>query len=75
MVFAASNIVFFVNNLLRTHLFEVRSNLGTFQAFGLSNHFLVRIYLKIIFAFLTISALAAFLLSIIVDRFEQVLAG
>jgi hypothetical protein len=71
MAFSVLNIVFFVNNLLRTHLFEVRSNLGTFQAFGLGHRFLVGIYLKIIFAFLTLSIAIAFALGMVVDRLEQ----
>lgn len=68
MAFAILSIVFFVNNLLRTHLFEVRANLGTFQAFGLDRQFLVRIYLKIVFAFLAISVAVAYALSVLVDR-------
>jgi hypothetical protein len=75
MAFAILNIVFFVNNLLRTHLFEVRSNLGTFQAFGLSNRFLINIYLKIIFTFLTFSAIIAFLLGVAIDFLEQIWQG
>jgi hypothetical protein len=73
--FGILSIVLFVNNLLRTHLFEVRSNLGTFQAFGLDNRFLIRIYLKIIFAFLALSVGVSLLLAIIVDRIEQFLMG
>lgn len=68
IAFAILSIVFFVNNLLRTHLFEVRANLGTFQAFGLDRQFLVRIYLKIVFAFLAISVALAYALSLLVDR-------
>lgn len=72
MTFAILNIVFFVNNLLRNHLFEVRSNLGTFQAFGLSNRFLINIYLKIIATFLTLSTIIAFVLGTTVDFIEQI---
>ena len=56
-------------------LFEVRSNLGTFQAFGLSNRFLVNTYLKIIFSFLLLSIGLAFILAAIVDRLEQYWMG
>lgn len=69
--FSVLSVVLFVNNLLRNHLFEVRSNLGTFQAFGLDDHFLNRIYLKIIFSFLALSIFVALLLTIIIDRSEQ----
>lgn len=73
--FGILSILLFVNNLLRTHLFKVRSNLGTFQAFGLRNNFLVRIYLKIILTFLGFSILIAFLLSVLVDLGEGQLFG
>ncbi len=73
--FGILSIVLFVNNLLRTHLFEVRSNLGTFQAFGLDNRFLIRIYLKIILAFLALSVCVSLALAIVVDRVEQLLMG
>jgi hypothetical protein len=73
LAFGVLSIVLFVNNLLRTHLFEVRSNLGTFQAFGLENKFLVRIYLKIILAFLSLSIVIAYLLSLGVDILEGVI--
>ncbi|MEM1124150.1 MAG: hypothetical protein AAGJ18_27180, partial [Bacteroidota bacterium] len=69
--FGILSIVLFVNNLLRTHLFEVRSNLGTFQAFGLTNEFLVTIYLKIIFSFLALSVFVAFALAATVDLVEH----
>lgn len=70
LIFGILSIVLFVNNLLKTHLHKIRSNLGTFQAFGLSNKFLVLSYLKIIFSFLFISILIAFFLAVIADRIE-----
>lgn len=73
--FGVLSILLFVNNLLRTHLFKVRPNLGTFQAFGLNNQFLIKIYLKIILSFLAVSILIAFGLSAIVDFIEGQLFG
>lgn len=73
--FGILSTVLFVNNLLRTHLFEVRSNLGTFQAFGLDNRFLNRLYLKIILMFLVISIAISLAAAVVVDRVEQILAG
>ena len=70
--FGMLSIVFFVNSLLRSHLFKVRSNLGTFKAFGLSNRFLNFIYLKIIFSFLLISIFIAMTATIIVDRLSLI---
>lgn len=69
--FGILSIVLFVNNLLRSHLHKVRPNLGTFQAFGLRNNFLVNTYLKIILSFLGLSIAVAFGLAIVVDRIEQ----
>ncbi|MCA1764545.1 MAG: hypothetical protein LC664_16355, partial [Flavobacteriales bacterium] len=71
LAFGVLSIILFVNNLLRTHLFKVRTNLGTFKAFGLSNSFLNTIYLKIISVFLFIAILIAFLLAGIVDLIEH----
>lgn len=70
-VFSILSIVFFVNNLLRTHLFKVRANLGTFQAFGLDKRLLIRIYLKIIFSFLAIAAAIAFGMGVLIDCMEH----
>ena len=58
-----SSIVLFVTNLLKSHLGSIRSNLGTLQAFGLSNRNIRIIYLKIIFTFLMQSVLVTCLLS------------
>jgi len=69
--FGVLSIMFFVNNLLRSHLFKVRSNLGTFKAFGLSNRFLTLIYLKIIFSFLVVSIFIAFGGTVLVDIIEH----
>lgn len=73
--FGILSIVLFVDNLLRTHLFEVRSNIGTFQAFGLNNRFLINIYLKIILAFLVLSIFVALLLTVVIDFIEQSIMG
>ncbi len=73
--FAVLSVLLFVNSLLRTHLYKVSSNLGTFQAFGLNNKFLVGIYLKIILSFLGVSILIAYLLAVIVDLVEGSMFG
>ncbi len=71
LAFGILSIILFVNSLLRAHLFKIRSNLGTCKAFGLSNRFLNTIYLKIIFTFLTLSVVIAFVLSVFIDRIER----
>ena len=75
LLFSVLSIVLFVNNLLQTHLYKVRSNLGTFQAFGLDNNFLVKAYLKIIFCILFIATTMAFIISVAVDRCENYFLG
>jgi hypothetical protein len=74
LAFGVLSIILFVNNLLRTHLFKVRTNLGTFKAFGLSNSFLNTIYLKIISVFLLIAIIIAFLLTALVDLVESLIS-
>lgn len=73
--FGVLSIILFVNNLLRTHLFKVRTNLGTFKAFGLSNAFLNTIYLKIISVFLFLAILLAFVMAVVVDLIESLFPG
>jgi len=64
-------VMLYVNNLLESHLQEVKPNLGTFQAFGLSEQFLSTLYRKIILVFLLTASLGALCLSIVIDRAEQ----
>lgn len=71
--FGILSIVLYVNSILKNHLFNIRSNLGTFQAFGLKDSFLKKTYLKIILSFMAISILVAFILTVIVDRVEQLI--
>ena len=71
LAFGILSIILFVNSLLQSHLYKVRSNLGTFKAFGLNNKFLNKTYLKIILTFLLIAILIAFGLTVIVDRVEE----
>ncbi len=71
LVLGILSMVMFVNNLLKTHLYEIRSNLGTFQAFGLSDAFILNAYLKIVFSVVVISIFFAFLFGALIDRLEQ----
>jgi hypothetical protein len=64
-------VMLYVNSLLESHLQEVKPNLGTFQAFGLSERFLSSLYRKIILTFLLFTSLGALGFSIIIDRMEQ----
>jgi hypothetical protein len=48
MFFTLVGLVLFISNLLSSHLDNIKMNLGTFLAFGMSHKFLIRSYLKII---------------------------
>lgn len=75
LAFGVLSIILFVNNLLKSHLFKVRPHLGTFQAFGLNNKFLTRLYCRIILAFLCVSIAIAMVASILVEFIEQAIQG
>lgn len=70
-LFGTASIVFFVDSLLKTHLQKVKTNLGTFKAFGLNNKLLINTYLKIIMTFLGAATLIAFGLALIVAGAEE----
>jgi hypothetical protein len=61
IAFSILSICIFVTNLLRTHLYKIKMNIGTFSAFGLDPNVLERIYLAIIIAVITISMLIGIL--------------
>jgi len=65
--FSITSIVYYVDSLLNTHLEKVKTNLGTFKAFGLSNAALISNYIKIIFSFLLISTLISFVAATLVS--------
>lgn len=73
--FGVLSIVMFINNILRNHLFDVRSNLGTFRAFGLQKRFLKEIYLKIILSFLVLAISCSFLVTMVIDVLEYMVMG
>jgi hypothetical protein len=52
--FSLISIVFFVDNLLRAHIQKIKSNLGTFMAFGWSNALLRSAYLRIVAIYISI---------------------
>lgn len=61
--FSILSIVFFIINILKSHIEKIKQNLGTFKAFGLSNASLIRIYVFITMRFLILSGLVALLLA------------
>ena len=73
-VFSLASIIFFVDNLLRSHLEKIRSNLGTFMAFGLSNVSLRRSYLRIVVVYMSICILLAIFAVVLYDRSEELVS-
>ena len=68
--FGLLSIILYANNQLRTHLNSIKSNLGTFKAFGLSNDFLVSLYRKIVFSYLIGTVFIALLVVFAIDIVE-----
>jgi hypothetical protein len=68
--FGLLSIILYVNNQLRTHLNSIKSNLGTFKAFGLSNRFLIVLYRKIVFSYLIVGVASALLFVFWIDFIE-----
>ena len=63
ILFATVSVTLFIYNLLKMHLLKVKMNIGTFKAFGLSNHAASNIYFIIIVRFLVISLALSLLLA------------
>ena len=47
IVFAIVCIILFIVNLLQSYFQKIKRNLGTFKAFGISNHDLISVYVLI----------------------------
>lgn len=73
-LFGLTSIVFYVNSLLKNHLEKIKSNLGTFKAFGLNNDSLTSNYRKIILLFLIIATITAFAIASIIVVLEEILS-
>lgn len=55
IVFAIVCIVLFIINLLKSYFQKIKRNLGTFKAFGISNHDLISVYVFIMTSIVIIS--------------------
>lgn len=60
LVLSIISILLYLGNLLLNHIDGIKSNLGTFKAFGLPNRFLSNLYVSIVLTMLGISLLIAF---------------
>jgi hypothetical protein len=72
IIFSILSISMFVSHIFKEHLDKIRSNLGTFKAFGLYDITLKRIYLQIIYTFITQAMLLSLFLSWIFGKINGI---
>jgi ABC-type antimicrobial peptide transport system permease subunit len=63
IIFSVMVISMFISNLLSRHLDKIKSNIGTFKAFGISNAGLLKIYFSLTLWFVLSSLVVSFVLS------------
>ncbi len=71
IAFSILSILLFISNLLKKHLNKVKSNLGTFKAFGLSDKESKSIYMTIMLRFITISILISLVASFLTGKVAE----
>ena len=62
-------MIIFIRTLVISHINANRKNLGTLQAFGLSNNYIIILYTSISFVLVLISFLSSFLFSELIGQF------
>ena len=67
--FSIVSIIFFILNLLLSHINKNKRNLGTLKAFGLPNKHIIALYSTITLFLVTISFVSAFILSDFLGQF------
>lgn len=75
IIFSVMVISMFVSNILSRHLDKVKSNIGTFKAFGLSNKDLLSIYFTLTMWFVFFAMGLAFILSLLFGEIGGVRMG
>jgi len=68
VIFSVISIILFLSNLLKVHINKIKSNLGTFKAFGLSNSIIVRIYSLLSLRFLFFAIVIALGISLLIGE-------
>lgn len=68
VIFSVISIILFLTNLIKVHINKIKSNLGTFKAFGLSNPVIVRIYSILSLRFLFFAILIALGISLLIGE-------
>jgi hypothetical protein len=68
VIFSVICIILFLSNVLKVHINKIKSNLGTFKAFGLNDSTIVRIYSILSLRFLLLGILASLSLTLIIGE-------
>ena len=69
IAFSIISIIFFIINLLLSHINKNKRNLGTLKAFGLPNKHIVILYSSITLLLVTIAYVSAYILSALLGQF------
>tara|TARA_B100000683_G_scaffold263312_1_gene291444 strand:- start:7635 stop:9113 length:1479 start_codon:yes stop_codon:yes gene_type:complete len=69
IAFSIISIIFFIINLLLSHINKNKRNLGTLKAFGLANKHIVILYSSITLLLVTIAYVSAYILSALLGQF------
>lgn len=75
IIFSVLVISMFVSNILSRHLDKIKTNIGTFKAFGLGNKALLNIYFTLTLRFIILAMSIAFLISLIFGSLGGVKIG
>ena len=68
IIFSIISIIFFIINLLLSHINKNKRNLGTLKAFGLPNKYIIILYSTITLLLVTISYISAYVLSALLGQ-------
>jgi len=68
VIFSVISIILFLSNVLKVHINKIRTNLGTFKAFGMSNTAIVKIYSILTMRFLFYAIIVSFFTSLLIGE-------
>lgn len=68
VIFSVISIILFLSNVLKVHINKIKSNLGTFKAFGMNNTTIVKIYSILTMRFLLYAIIVSFVISFLIGE-------
>lgn len=63
VLFSVLIICMFISNVLSKHLEKIQMNIGTFKAFGISKQVLMKIYIVMIYCYLSVALIISLIIS------------